>query len=131
MAPILSHAQLGPLRIRDIEIATGQLAPAQGETATMDQSQLEALLAANPAEELQSLTSQLDEALGALRFIEEAMRSQGGTQAAPNFESLATPLARTAKLLKDHLVTRSPVELARTSPTAAPAASPTTRSSTA
>jgi type VI secretion system protein ImpA len=121
-APILSHAQLGPLRIRDIEIATGQLAPAQGETATMDQSQLEALLAANPAEELQSLTSQLDEALGALRFIEEAMRSQGGTQAAPNFESLATPLARTAKLLKDHLVTRSPVELARTSPTAAPAA---------
>jgi type VI secretion system protein ImpA len=108
-APVLAHAQLGSLRIRDIEIALGQLAPAEGETATMDQSQLEALLAASPAQELQSLAAQLDEALGSLRSIEEVMRSQGGTQAAPNFESLSTPLARTAKLLKDQLATRSPV----------------------
>src|SRR5690242_13767200 len=36
-APILEHAQLGPVSIRDIEIATGHLAATEGETASMDQ----------------------------------------------------------------------------------------------
>jgi len=106
-APILTHAQLGPLSIRDIEIATGQLTPADGETATMDQIQLDALLAASSVEDLQSLAATLSRALESLRSIEEAMRGQGGAQAAPDFENLAAPLARTARLLKEHLATRA------------------------
>lgn len=116
-APILTHPQLGPLCIRDIEIATGQLAAAEGETARMDQAQLDALLATSAEADLQSLAALLGQALASLRSVEEAMRAQGGAQAAPNFENLSTPLARTAKLLQDQLATRAPAESA--APTAA------------
>lgn len=107
-APILKHAQLGAVSIRDIEIATGQLAPTEGETAAMDDSQLHALLTASEAEELQALSTQLGQAVASLKSIESAMRDQGGSEAAPEFDSLSVPLARTLKLINDHLSTRSP-----------------------
>ena len=107
-APILTHAQLGAVSIRDIEIATGQLTLAEGETATMDEAQLNALLAASSVEDLQALTATLTEAGQSLKAIEEAMRSQGGAEAAPDFSNLSTPLARTARLLNEHLATRTP-----------------------
>jgi type VI secretion system protein ImpA len=40
------------------------------------------------------------------------MRSQGGVQAAPDFAPLSVPLARTLKLMKDQLATRSPATAA-------------------
>lgn len=107
-ASILKHAQLGPVSIRDIEIATGHLAPTEGETASMDQAQLGALLAASSVEDLQAISTQLAQAVSSLKSIESAMRDQGGAQAAPEFESLSVPLARTLKLFNDHLATRAP-----------------------
>lgn len=107
-ASILSHAQLGSVSIRNIEIATGQLTATEGEAGVMDQAQLNALLAATAVEELQSLSGQLDHALMSLRSIEEAMRLRGGSEAAPDFESLLLPLQRTLSLLNDHLATRTP-----------------------
>jgi type VI secretion system protein ImpA len=107
-APILSHPQLGSVSIRDIEIAIGQLTPAEGEAAAMDQSQLNALLAATAATELQSLADQLNETLQSLKSIEEAMRSRGGSEAAPDFESLSLPLKRTWSLLNEQLAARAP-----------------------
>ncbi len=108
-ATLLTHRQLGPISIRDIEIATGQLAPSEGESAPMDEAQLNALLAATADEELRTLAGQLGEAVQSLKSMEDAMRSQGGAQAAPEFDALATPLARTVKRVTDHLATRSPV----------------------
>lgn len=116
-APILSHPQLGSVSIRDIEIAIGQLTPAEGEAAAMDQSQLNALLAATAVTELQSLADQLNEALQSLKSIEEAMRSRGGSEAAPDFESLSLPLKRTWSLLSEQLAARAPAtSAAATSP---------------
>jgi type VI secretion system protein ImpA len=107
-AAILKHAQLGAVSIRDIEIATGQLAPVEGQTASMDEAQHGALLSASQQEDLQALSTQLDQAVQSLESIESAMRDQGGSQAAPEFDSLSVPLARTLKLVNDHLATRSP-----------------------
>lgn len=107
-APILSHAQLGSISIRNVEIATGQLAPAAGETGVMDLGQLNALLSASDVSELQLLAGQLNEAVQSLKSIEAAMRSRGGSEAAPEFESLSVPLERTLSLLNEHLATRSP-----------------------
>lgn len=107
-APLLKHAQLGIVSIRDIEMATGQLAPTEGEKASMDETQLNALLTASAAEELQGLSTQLEQAVLSLKSMEAAMRDQGGTQAAPEFDGLSVPLARTLKLLNDHLATRAP-----------------------
>jgi type VI secretion system protein ImpA len=74
----------------------------------MDQGQLNALLAATAVEELQSLSGQLDNAVMSLESIEEAMRLRGGSEAAPDFESLSLPLKRTLSLLNEHLATRAP-----------------------
>ena len=106
-APIITHAQLGSVSIRDVEIAIGQLVPVEDETA-MDQVQLNALLAASTVEDLQTLATKLEAAVSSLKAIEQAMREQGGSQAAPDFEGLLVPLGRTLKLLNDHLATRSP-----------------------
>ena len=111
-ATLLTHRQLGTLSIRDIEIVSGQLVPSEGEAAPMDESRLNALLAGTPDEELRALVGQLGEAMQSLKSMEEAMRSHGGTQAAPEFELLATPLARTVKRLSDHLATRAPATAA-------------------
>jgi len=106
--PILKHVQLGVVSIRDIEMATGQLAPADGETAPIDEAQLNALLSASTVEDLQAVSTQLDQAVSSLKSIEGVMRDQGGSQAAPEFESLSAPLARTLKRINDHLGTRAP-----------------------
>ena len=106
--PILKHAQLGSVSIRDIEIATGQLALAEGETASMDEAQFNALLSASTTEDLQALSSQLEQAVQGLESMEGAMRNQGGDQAAPEFDSLSVPLARTLKRVNDQLGTRTP-----------------------
>jgi type VI secretion system protein ImpA len=119
-APLFKHAQLGIVSVRDIEIATGHLALAEGETAAMDQAQLGAVLSATPVEELQALSGQLDGAVKSLKSIEELMRSEGGSEAAPDFTTLSTPLARTLKLVNDQLATRSPVASAGTADGGAP-----------
>jgi type VI secretion system protein ImpA len=109
-ATLLSHRQLGSVSIRDIEIATGQIAATEGESATMDEAQVNALLAASSVEELQALSGQLGDAVRSLKSIEESMRSRGGAQAAPEFDGLATPLARTLKRVDDHLASRLPAQ---------------------
>jgi len=107
-SPLIVHRQLGPLSIRDIEIANGQLTPAEGETAQFDAAQLNAVLTDTSVEELGTLAGHLDEAVRSLKSVESAMSSQGGVQATPDFAILSAPLARTAKLINDHLATRAP-----------------------
>lgn len=107
-APLIVHRQLGPLSIRDIEIATNQIAPVEGESASIDASQLQAHLSATDLEELNGLSGRLSDAIQSLASIEEAMRSAGGVQAAPDFGNLTAPLTRTLKLVTDHLGTRAP-----------------------
>ena len=107
-APILRHRQLGPVSIRDIEIANGQAQPAEGETQALDLTQLNALLADIDLEELTTLQKHLQGALESLKSIEGVMRDHGGSEAAPDFALLQTPLARTAKLVGDTLAARAP-----------------------
>ena len=107
-SPILRHRQLGPVSIRDIEIANGQAQPAEGETQALDLTQLNALLADIDLEELTTLQKHLQGALESLKSIEGVMRDHGGSEAAPDFALLQTPLARTAKLVGATLAARAP-----------------------
>ena len=59
-ATLLQHPQLGSLSIRDIEIATGTLTPAEGESPTVDQGQLSALITATSTEDLAARHAQLE-----------------------------------------------------------------------
>ena len=105
-ASILVHRQLGSISIRDIEIVTGHLIPAEGETGTVTEAQLEGLFAATSAEELRVLHDQLNEAVTSLKSMEQAVSLRSGAQAAPDFSTLSVPLARTLKRVADHLATR-------------------------
>lgn len=108
-ATLLQHPQLGSLSIRDIEIATGAVAPAEGESPTIDQAQLNALLTASSTEELAARNTQLESIIQSIKSVDRMMRDQGGSEAAPDFDPLLGPVARTAKLLAEQLATRAPV----------------------
>jgi type VI secretion system protein ImpA len=110
-APLIIHRQLGPLSIRDIEFATNQIAPVEGESASIDAGQLLAHLGATEVEDLNALSTLLRDAIQSLGSIEETMRSAGGVQAAPDFANLKAPLTRTHKLVADHLGTRVPASV--------------------
>jgi type VI secretion system protein ImpA len=105
-APMLVHRQLGSVSMRDIEIVTGHLIPAEGETGAVSAEQLEALFAATSVEELRALHDQLNEAVTSLKSMETAVSLRSGAQSAPDFTTLAVPLARTLKRVSDHLATR-------------------------
>jgi type VI secretion system protein ImpA len=107
-ATLLQHPQLGSLSIRDIEIATGALAPAEGESPTVDQAQLSALITATSTEDLAARHAQLESLIQSLKSVDRMMRDQGGGDAAPDFDPLLGPVARTAKLFAEQLATRAP-----------------------
>jgi len=118
---LIVHRQLGPLSIRDIEIGTNQIAPVEGESASIDANQLQAHLSATEVDDLNQLSAQLNDAIQSLATIEDTMRSAGGVQAAPDFATLKTPLTRTLKLVTDHLSTRAPAEVGTGGDESAPA----------
>lgn len=119
--PLIVHRQLGPLSIRDIEIATNQIAPVEGEAPSIDATQLLAHLNATEVEALNALSAQLTDAIQSLGSIEEAMRLAGGVQAAPDFASLTAPLTRTLRMVTDHLGTRAPASDGASDPQSATA----------
>jgi type VI secretion system protein ImpA len=119
-APVLAHRQLGSVSIRDIEIVTGHLIPAEGETGTVSAEQLEGLLAATPAAELRALCDQLNAAGASLKSMEEAVSVRSGAQAAPDFTTLSVPLARTLQRVAEHLATRADAATEATPGAAAP-----------
>jgi type VI secretion system protein ImpA len=105
-APILVHRQLGAVSMRDIEIVTGHLIPAEGETGAVTAEQLDGLFAATTVAELRLLHDQLNEAVTSLKSMETAVSLRSGAQSAPDFATLAVPLGRTLKRVADHLATR-------------------------
>jgi type VI secretion system protein ImpA len=104
--PILKHPQLGVVSIRDIEIATNQVALPEGETGNFNEAQLEGLFAATSVEDLRKLQSQLEAAVASLKSIGEAMSARSGVQAVPDFATLSDPIARTLKRVNDVLAAR-------------------------
>ncbi|HKZ72444.1 MAG TPA: type VI secretion system protein TssA [Steroidobacteraceae bacterium] len=109
-APVLAHRQLGSFSIRDIEIATGQIPPPEGEAQPPDAARLNAVLTGTEVSELRATAARLDAVLQSLKDIESSMREQGGIEAAPDFTPVSTPVARTLRLLNEHIATRAAEE---------------------
>lgn len=100
--PIVRHPHLGSFSLRNFEIATGQLAPPEGEEVP-DAANMQAVLAASAASELTALQSSVAAALDALKRIETKMREEGGSQAAPTFDPLVSQLVQLQRLLTEAL----------------------------
>jgi type VI secretion system protein ImpA len=100
--PIVRHPVLGSFNLRNFEIATGQLAAPEGEEVP-DASDMQAALAASPAEDVTALASSVAAGLDALKRIETKMREEGGSQAAPTFDPLVSQLVQLQRILTEAL----------------------------
>ncbi len=103
--PIVSNRQHGTFSLRDIDLATGQIAPSRGE-GRPDEAQINAAFAALPIEELSGLLQGVAGAAQALKDIDAKMRRDVATEAAPEFEALSVPLGRIDKVLRAQLAAR-------------------------
>jgi type VI secretion system protein ImpA len=97
---LVSHRQLGSVSLRDLDVATGQLEAAPGEEAKSE-AQIAATFSAADSGELAQMLDGVRGALAALEAIEEKMRAEGGSQAAPTFDPLLVQLRRIQTLLAD------------------------------
>jgi type VI secretion system protein ImpA len=105
-APLVAHRQHGRFSLRDIEIASGQVSPAQDE-ARADEAQIGAAFAAIPFEDLQGTIDCVGGLQASIRQIDQTMRERGGgDEAAPGFEPLVGLLGRMAKVLATYRAAR-------------------------
>jgi len=109
--PVVSNRQLGSFSLRDIEIADGRLAPSESDTAPADGSQISAAFAAATHEELSKLLSEVVNSMTALKAIETRMRDAGGSEAAPAFDALLSPLSHIQRVLQEQLAARGESEM--------------------
>jgi type VI secretion system protein ImpA len=109
--PLVASRQHGVFSLRDIDLATGQGVPGRNETRP-DEAQINAAFSALPIEELTGLIERVAGATRGLKSIEARMRSEIGTEAAPDFGPLATQLARIEKVLRGQLALRPGAEAA-------------------
>ena len=103
--PLVTSRQHGIFSLRDIDLATGQGTPAKGE-ARPDEAQINAAFAGLQGEDLTGLIEQVSVSSRALKTIEGRMRSDLGTEAAPDFAPVSTQLARIEKVLRAQLAAR-------------------------
>jgi type VI secretion system protein ImpA len=108
-APLVAHRQIGRFSLRDVEITTGQVTPAEGDSRP-DEAQINAAFLAVPLEELKGLSQAVLDALAALKHIDQQMRQEAGTEAAPTFEPLTVQFSKIDKLLRTQLGARPDTE---------------------
>ncbi len=107
--PLVSNRQLGRFSLRDVEIATGVVTPADGD-ARHDEKQIDAAFMAMPLEELKALRQVVVDTVAALKRIDGQMRQEAGPDAAPSFEPLQAQLSKVDKILLKQLDARPDAE---------------------
>jgi type VI secretion system protein ImpA len=103
--PLVSSRQHGTFSLRDIDIATRQLTPSEGDRV-VDENQVNAAFAAMPLEELTALNDSVVGAVASLRKIDGTMRESAGSEATPNFSPLEAQLGRMSQALRAQLAQR-------------------------
>lgn len=103
--PIVSSRQHGVFSLRDIDLASGQGVPGKGE-ARPEEAQINAAFASLPIEELTGLLGGVSGAIRGLKNIDARMRSDVGTEAAPEFEPLSAQLVKIDRVLRAQLGAR-------------------------
>jgi type VI secretion system protein ImpA len=103
--PLVSSRQHGTFSLRDIDIASGQVQPSNGEPRA-DEAQINAAFAAMPLDELTTMHESAAGAVAALRRVDSVMRDGAGPGAAPDFDPLLAQLARIDRVLRAQLAAR-------------------------
>jgi type VI secretion system protein ImpA len=100
--PLVRSRQHGTFSLRDIDIATRQLTPGDGD-AQVDENQVNAAFGSVTLPELTQLQKSVVSAVASLHKIDATMREAAGTDATPSFEPLAAQLARMGQVMRAQL----------------------------
>lgn len=101
-APLVSSRQHGRISFRDLEVASGAAQPLEDQVHP-GEAQIAAAFAEMPIDDLRALRTGVSDAEGALRAIDEKVRSEAGIEAAPEFEALLTVLKQLGAALQVRL----------------------------
>jgi type VI secretion system protein ImpA len=104
-APVVSSRQHGRFSLRDIEIASGNLAPAEGDKPP-EEGQINAAFATVPLDSLLAVQQGVAAATAAVKDVDARMRSGGGSEAAPALDRLIAELARMTAVVQKQLAGR-------------------------
>lgn len=100
--PLVVSRVHGSFSLRDIDIATGQVPPRDGDPRPTEE-QIAAAFSQMPAEDLVRLHESVTRGLAAVRSIDGSMRDAAGSDATPTFDPLSAQLARMAKVLTPYV----------------------------
>ena len=103
--PIVESRQHGKYSLRDVDMATGQMQPGKDEVKP-DEAPMNAALSEMPLDDLTALQQGTADAMAALNSIDGKLRSEGGPEVAPTFDSLSTQLVKLNRLLRAQVALR-------------------------
>lgn len=103
--PIVRSRQHGTFSLREVDVASGVVTPAAGE-GRKDEAQINAAFGTIPIEELSTLEQGVASALASLKSIDQKMRAEVGTEAAPSFDLLSTQLTKIDRVLRTQMAVR-------------------------
>ena len=86
--PIVENRQLGRVSLRDVELATGQLAPTDTDPSPTSEAQVAAVFAATPFEELQTSKTRIESGDRRSQIHRHSDADFGGVSASPDFDPL-------------------------------------------
>jgi type VI secretion system protein ImpA len=101
-AVMVSSRQHGRFSLRDVDIASGNAKPAEGEEPP-DPARIDAAFATVPVADLASLQQRVLDATSALKSIDARMRAQAGSDAAPSFDRLLGQLGLMEGVLRSRV----------------------------
>ena len=107
--PVVESRKYGRFSLRDLELISGQVTPAEGENVP-DQASVDAAFADTTPDALSELESACGLALEAVEAIENRMRDEGGIEMVPEFDGLSTQLTKMRRLLQEKVGQRRPGE---------------------
>lgn len=103
--PLVSSRVHGNFSLRDIDIATGQTLPKDGDQRP-DPERIKAAFAAMPVEELAGLHHSVLRATAAIKGIDARMRDAAGSDSTPDFDPLSAQLVKIERALSAQLALR-------------------------
>jgi type VI secretion system protein ImpA len=100
---LITHARLGSVSVRDVDIASGQLTVTESEARQPEETQINAVFSGSPIEQIAEVLTGVEGAQAAIRRIETVMVEHAGVEAAPDLEPLTTFLTRAQKIIRDRI----------------------------
>jgi type VI secretion system protein ImpA len=104
--PLVTSRQHGIFSLRDMDLASGQIAPGANESRP-DEAAMNAAFAEIPEGQLTALHESVTAAVDSLKAIDEKMRSEGGPEMAPSFGPLSSQYSKLLRLCREQLGARA------------------------